>query len=44
MRLALVALSDPWAVRKRSVAVLKLMLKLKNSLPYAQELVRPIQG
>lgn len=40
MRLALVELSDPWAVRERSV----LVQKLENLPAYAQELVRLIRG
>lgn len=40
MRLALVELTDPWAVRERSVVV----QKLENLPPYAQELVRLIRG
>jgi DNA-binding transcriptional LysR family regulator len=40
MRLALVALSDPWAVRERSVVV----QKLDNLPQYAQELVRLIRA
>jgi DNA-binding transcriptional LysR family regulator len=40
MRLALVELSDPWAVRERSVVV----QKLDNLPPYAQELVKLIRA
>lgn len=40
MRLALVELTDPWAVRERSVVV----QKLESLPPYAQELVKLIRG
>jgi DNA-binding transcriptional LysR family regulator len=40
MRLALVELTDPWAVRERSV----LVQKLENLPAYARELVRLIRG